>query len=66
MALVTGSTSGIGFRIAEGLATEGVNLILNGLGDPAKIETPRIRLESTYHIKAVYNGALSKALHQAK
>ena len=56
-ALVTGSTSGIGLGIAEGLAHEGVNLVLNGFGDAAEIEALRARLESTYHIKAIYDGA---------
>ena len=34
-ALVTGSTSGIGAGIAEALAREGCNVVLNGFGDAA-------------------------------
>jgi 3-hydroxybutyrate dehydrogenase len=36
-ALVTGSTSGIGLGIAEALAREGADIMLNGLGDDALI-----------------------------
>ena len=35
IALVTGSTSGIGLGIAQTLAREGVHVMLHGLGDPA-------------------------------
>ena len=37
-ALVTGSTSGIGLGIAEALAAEGANIVLNGFGDAQAIE----------------------------
>jgi 3-hydroxybutyrate dehydrogenase len=61
-ALVTGSTSGIGLGIAEGLAAQGVNLVLNGFGDANEIETLRANLASKYGVKVLYDGAdMSKA-----
>ena len=38
VALVTGSTSGIGLAIARALSGEGAKVMLNGFGDPAEIE----------------------------
>jgi len=35
VAVVTGSTSGIGLGIARGLAAAGANVLLNGFGDKA-------------------------------
>src|SRR4051812_6807736 len=37
VALVTGSTSGIGLAIAKALVAEGARLMINGFGDPADI-----------------------------
>lgn len=56
-ALVTGSTSGIGLGIAQGLAQEGVHLVLNGFGEAQEIEALRQRLASDYGVKVIYDGA---------
>ena len=56
-AVITGSTSGIGLGIAEGFAKEGVNLVINGLGDAAEIEKIRAGLVSRFGIKVTFNGA---------
>jgi 3-hydroxybutyrate dehydrogenase len=56
-AIVTGSTSGIGLGIAEALAGEGCNIMLNGFGDKAEIERIRKGIAEKYKVKAVYSGA---------
>lgn len=56
-ALITGSTSGIGLGIARALAGQGCSIMLNGLGDPEKIEATRLGLETGYGIKARFHGA---------
>jgi 3-hydroxybutyrate dehydrogenase len=61
VAVVTGSTSGIGQGIARALAAEGCNIMLNGFGDAAEIEQQRRGMETEFGIKALFNGAdLSK------
>ena len=61
-ALVTGSTSGIGLGIAQRLAREGANLILNGFGDAAEIEKLRAGLAAEHDVTVTYDGAdMSKA-----
>lgn len=39
VALVTGSTSGIGLEMVHGLALRGADVLLSGFGDEALIET---------------------------
>ncbi|HEX6865668.1 MAG TPA: 3-hydroxybutyrate dehydrogenase [Caulobacteraceae bacterium] len=55
-AVVTGSTSGIGLALARELAGQGVNVVLNGLGDPAAIEEARKGVEAL-GVKALYHPA---------
>ena len=55
-ALITGSTSGIGLAYAKALAAQGANIVINGFGDPAAIETERKGLEATSGGKALYSG----------
>ncbi|HEY9218206.1 MAG TPA: 3-hydroxybutyrate dehydrogenase [Phenylobacterium sp.] len=56
-AVVTGSTSGIGQALATALAEQGVNVLLNGFGDPAQIEHDRRALEERCGVKVLYHGA---------
>lgn len=56
-AIVTGSTSGIGQGMAYALAKAGCNVMLNGLGDAAAIETERAKMEKDTGSKILFNGA---------
>jgi 3-hydroxybutyrate dehydrogenase len=57
VAVVTGSTSGIGLGIARALAGEGADVLLNGFGDAAEIERLRQGLVDAHGIRAAYSGA---------
>jgi 3-hydroxybutyrate dehydrogenase len=61
VALVTGSTSGIGLGIARALAAEGADMMLNGFGDAGEIEKLRAGLAREFSVRVEYDGAdLSK------
>jgi 3-hydroxybutyrate dehydrogenase len=56
-AIVTGSTSGIGLGIAEALAADGMNVMLNGFGEADEIERTRSDLASRHGVEVLYSGA---------
>jgi 3-hydroxybutyrate dehydrogenase len=61
LALVTGSTSGIGLGIAKQFASNGANLLIHGLGNPKEIQEICHDIESHYKVSAKYvEGDLSK------
>ena len=57
VAVVTGSTSGIGIGIARALAEAGADVVLNGLGEPAEIERVRAELDDRSAGRISHNGA---------
>jgi 3-hydroxybutyrate dehydrogenase len=57
VAIVTGSTSGIGLGIASELARNGADIVLNGFGNTEKIEALRHDLEREYKVRVLYDGA---------
>ncbi|MEX2614823.1 MAG: 3-hydroxybutyrate dehydrogenase [Alphaproteobacteria bacterium] len=56
-ALVTGSTSGIGFGMARALAQQGCAVMLNGFGDAAGIESIRTGLAAETGVDVAYDSA---------
>ena len=56
-AIVTGSTSGIGYGMATALAQAGCNVMLNGLGDAAEIEKLRADLAAQTGREVTYSPA---------
>jgi 3-hydroxybutyrate dehydrogenase len=56
-ALVTGSTSGIGLGMATAFAKAGMDVTLNGLGDPGEIEAIRAGLERDAGVTVRFDGA---------
>lgn len=57
VALVTGSTSGIGLGVANALAAAGAGIMLNGFGEAARIEALRTDMAASHGVKVDYNGA---------
>ena len=57
VAVVTGSTSGIGLGIARALAAQGAAILLNGFGDPERIATLRTELADAHRVAVAYSDA---------
>ncbi|WP_336977883.1 3-hydroxybutyrate dehydrogenase [Brevundimonas nasdae] len=57
VAVITGSTSGIGLALARAVAAGGGNVVLNGLGDPAETERTRADLEASSGVRVLYHPA---------
>jgi 3-hydroxybutyrate dehydrogenase len=55
VAIVTGSTSGIGLGVARSLAKAGARLVINGLGETAEIDKTRRRIAEQFRVDVRYD-----------
>ncbi len=57
VAVVTGSTSGIGMGVASAFAAQGADVLLNGFGDAARISELRESLARNHRVRVEYSAA---------
>ena len=62
VALVTGSTSGIGLGIVRALAAAGAEVVLNGLGSAAEIGRTREQIAAEFGVKASFSPAIAEMI----
>lgn len=56
-ALITGSTAGLGFAIADRLAAEGCSIVLSGLAQADEVERATLDIERKYGVEVRFHGA---------
>jgi 3-hydroxybutyrate dehydrogenase len=57
VAIITGSTSGIGLGIVRALAGAGCDVMLNGFGEASAIEQERAQIAKDFGVRAAFNSA---------
>jgi len=57
IAIVTGSTSGIGLGIARAFAAAGMDVMLNGFADQPAVEALRGDIEATFGVRTAFSAA---------
>ena len=57
VSLVTGSTSGIGLGIARALAAAGSDIVLNGFGKPAEVESLQAEMAAQFNVDISFSPA---------
>jgi 3-hydroxybutyrate dehydrogenase len=57
VAVITGSSSGIGLSIARALAAEGADVVINGFGKPEDIEAERAKIAAEFGVRCAYSPA---------
>jgi len=57
VAIVTGSTSGIGLGIARRFAAAGADIVINGFGDVPAIEAERAGIEADFGVRCIHSPA---------
>jgi 3-hydroxybutyrate dehydrogenase len=57
VAVVTGSTSGIGLAVLEALAADGADVVMNGFGEASAIQARRAELTERHGVRVSYDAA---------
>ena len=55
--VVTGATSGIGLGIARAFASQGCNVMINGLGDAQRVDSLRAGMAEEFSVTVLYSSA---------